>query len=138
MKTETSETAWIETVQQLHAGCVSYAAAVLKRMKPVKSGRCRGKRYGEVSIRITDRPSAHTACISWSDSLGCYYGDQTWRLSFAKRKGYCALTGNRIYPADRIYRPRFSRPAAANAEAMILASAIEGAYEQALLPVNAC
>lgn len=77
-----------------------------------------------VSVKIIDRPSSTTATVSWSDPTSGYYGDQVWRSGVARGEGLCAVSAQRIRRGDAVYKPRVSRLAPANADAMILSSVI--------------
>ncbi len=75
-------------------------------------------------VKVLDRPSDRTVTISWRESTLCHYNDQIWRAGIAKHAGTCAVSGMHIERGDSVYRPIPTRPAAINANAMILAAAI--------------
>jgi hypothetical protein len=93
------------------------------------SGRARFKQ-GECHcqamwVRVTGRPSSTTATVAWRDSTSGCYEDQIWRGVVARTSGICAVSGRSIKRGDRVYRPRATRPAPTNANAMILSDVVE-------------
>lgn len=80
-------------------------------------------------ISVIERPHHSKAVVSWRDATNCRYGDQVWNATTAREDGVCALSGKPIARGDQVYRPRRSRPAALNADCMILASALEAACD---------
>ena len=78
-------------------------------------------------ITIVERPSAGRAVVSWRDATHCRYGAQVWLLGAAPRAGVCALSGQPIDKANLVFRPQRARPAALNANAMILVAAMDDA-----------
>lgn len=97
-------------------GCVSGYVA---HQRPVNVVRRSGL------VNFVDRPTATTVTIAWRDSTHCSYGDQLWQASRAKVNGVCAMSGHPIYPGDAVYQPRPEHPKPLNADAMILASALQ-------------
>jgi len=85
-------------------------------------------------VSIIERLSAAMAVVSWRDATHCRYGAQVWTVGTARDTGVCALSGQPIDKSDLVFRPQRSRPAALNADAMILASAMDAAGV-ALAPV---
>src|ERR1700743_2414130 len=79
-------------------------------------------------VRVTGRPSSTTATVAWRDSTSGCYEDQIWRGVVARTSGVCAVSGRSIKRGDRVYRPRASRPAPTNANAMILSDVVESAH----------
>ena len=77
-------------------------------------------------VSVIERPSATMAVVSWRDATHCRYGEQVWAAGVAREDGVCALTGRPIARSDAVFRPQRAKPPALNAEAMILASAMEG------------
>ncbi|WP_321841087.1 DUF3331 domain-containing protein [Paraburkholderia bannensis] len=76
-------------------------------------------------VSVLDRPSHQALTVSWSDACSGHYGEQTWRLAYAKRNAVCVLTGVPIRKGDEVFRPRVKRNALpANWDRMILASKI--------------
>ncbi|MFT4069133.1 DUF3331 domain-containing protein [Paraburkholderia sp.] len=75
-------------------------------------------------VRVIDRVDAKTVLLSWSDALSGRYGEQTWKMSDAKRSGRCVLSGRWIVRGEPVYRPQ-ARPRPRNAEAMISAASLE-------------
>ncbi len=75
------------------------------------------------SIRLIERPNSTTVTVAWSDPTIGNFGDQTWRLTRARRTGICAISGRFIGCGDEIYRP-MSRPIPVNAKTMILADIV--------------
>ncbi|WP_338641700.1 DUF3331 domain-containing protein [Burkholderia pyrrocinia] len=97
-------------------GCVSGNVA---HQRPVSVVRRSGL------VNFIDRPTATTVTIAWRDSTHCSYGDQLWQASRAKVNGVCAMSGHPIRPGDAVYQPRPEHPKPLNADAMILASALQ-------------
>jgi hypothetical protein len=79
-------------------------------------------------VRVTGRPSSTTATVVWRDSTSGCYEDQIWRGVVARTSGVCAVTGRSIKRGDRVYRPRATRPAPTNANAMILSDVVESQH----------
>ena len=78
-------------------------------------------------VSIIERLSSAMAVVSWRDATHCRYGAQVWTMGSARDIGVCALSGQPIDKSDLVFRPQRSRPPALNADAMILASAMDGA-----------
>lgn len=76
-------------------------------------------------VRVLERRSENSMIILWQDATRCYYGDQVWCRCRSATTGVCALSGKSILRGDPVYRPRRGPCPPANAQAMILASAIE-------------
>jgi hypothetical protein len=74
-------------------------------------------------VRIVEL-SERSLTIVWHDPTACSYDDQRWRRSRSRRAGVCALTGAAIRRGQDIFKPSSGKPPPANAEAMILASAL--------------
>ncbi|MGF6902396.1 DUF3331 domain-containing protein [Paraburkholderia sp. GAS348] len=63
--------------------------------------------------------------ISWCDPTMCHYVDQVWSRAAARNCGYCALTGQRIYRGDAVFKPSSrGRLRPVNCDEMILAAAL--------------
>ncbi|KAI3590607.1 hypothetical protein D9X30_4092 [Cupriavidus sp. U2] len=78
-------------------------------------------------VSIIERLSSAMAVVSWRDATHCRYGAQVWTIGPARESGVCALSGQPIDKSDLVFRPQRSRPPALNADAMILASAMDSA-----------
>jgi hypothetical protein len=65
------------------------------------------------------------ATIGWYDPTRCRYEDQRWRRFKARRAGVCAMTGSLIATGADVFRPLATRRNPANADAMILARALQ-------------
>ncbi|PLQ00511.1 DUF3331 domain-containing protein [Cupriavidus pauculus] len=85
-------------------------------------------------VSIIERLSGAMAVVSWRDATHCRYGAQVWTIGSARDTGVCALSGQPIDKSDLVFRPQRSRPPALNADAMILATAMDNAGV-ALAPV---
>jgi hypothetical protein len=77
-----------------------------------------------VLVEVVERLTDSTIAVLWQDATRCCYLDQVWINCRARAKGYCALTGTLIHRGDNVYKPRSRGVLPANAEAMIVASAI--------------
>ncbi|WP_144109867.1 DUF3331 domain-containing protein [Paraburkholderia sp. BCC1886] len=77
-----------------------------------------------VLVEVVERLSVSTIAVIWQDATRCCYIDQVWHSCRARSMGYCALTGTLIRRGDFIYKPRVRGEIPANADAMIVASAI--------------
>jgi hypothetical protein len=75
-------------------------------------------------LKLVERPDALTATITWRDPTHCCYIDQIWRATRSRVKGICALSGREIRPRDEVFKPGRCRTRPANAQAMILAEAL--------------
>jgi hypothetical protein len=105
---------WAEIVAPLTMS--SAPGLISTRSNYLKSSACR--------VEVIAKPSRITATISWRDSMGCRYDDQTWRRGLCRAPGVCALTGLPIMSGDEIYRPAPMPHAPANATHMILANVL--------------
>ena len=84
-----------------------------------------------VHIVILDRPSSDTVLVSWSSSIGCRYGEQTWRKVVARKSGVCILSGHLIVRGDSVFRPKRMRNAmCSNSMAMIKASSVDRSQQR--------
>lgn len=84
-----------------------------------------------VHIVILDRPSSDTVLVSWSSSIGCRYGEQTWRKVVARKSGVCILSGHLIVRGDPVFRPKRTRNAmCSNSTAMIKASSVDRSQQR--------
>lgn len=120
-------TAWQTTVGQLDAGCAHQFAAHVRQIVSSHVSTRVSPRNEAVSVVLLDRISPRTATVSWSDPQGCKYGEQVWRLAAAKRAGTCVLTSQPIARGEPIYRPTKADPPPTNADAMMLAVALDDA-----------
>lgn len=123
----TSHTAWQRTVGQLDAGCAHQLAAHVRQIVSSHASARASSRNEAISVVLLDRISPRTATVSWSDPQGCKYGEQVWRLATAKRAGTCVLSGQPIARGEPIYRPTRADPPPTNADAMMLAVALNEA-----------
>lgn len=60
---------------------------------------------GASCISLLERPKSDVLIVRWSDPCRCHYAEQTWRLSAAKSRGRCALSGNAIHKGDPVFTP---------------------------------
>lgn len=72
-------------------------------------------------VTVLERHGSTSAVVSWCDPTACCYWEQKWRRCRARKRGFCALTGNRIVRGDDIFRPSRAHPIPMNNDAMILA-----------------
>jgi hypothetical protein len=124
----TDNVAWLDTVGRLDVVCAYQLAAPPNRSAGSQRSSRKSNLNRSASIVLLDRISPRTATVSWSDPQGCKYGEQVWRLAAAKRPGTCALTGRPVAKGDAIYRPTTAEPPPANADAMMLAEALNEAF----------
>ncbi|WP_322062399.1 DUF3331 domain-containing protein [Paraburkholderia sp. J63] len=75
-----------------------------------------------LKITILESSREHLL-IRWVDSRRCHYGEQRWRLSMARRRGYCAISGLSIHRGQPVFRP-IGRPPPVNYLAMITPQAV--------------
>lgn len=123
----TDNLAWQRTVGQLDGECADRLANDVRRRVTAHGAGHLSNPNRAVSVVPLDRTSPRTATVSWSDPQGCKYGEQVWRRATAKRPGTCVLTGQPIAAGATIYRPTKADPPPANADAMMLAAALEKA-----------
>lgn len=132
MKQDTGSV-WQQTIDLLAAGRTSWLAGEAGR------GECSAIPIGHVAasrseprwnaqrITLIRRYDQESIAVCWSDPTYGRYSDQLWRMCTARRSAICALTGEKIRRGDAVFRPcpnRRHRPA--NADAMILASKLDG------------
>ncbi|MEX3936400.1 DUF3331 domain-containing protein [Paraburkholderia phymatum] len=76
-------------------------------------------------ISIVEQRTSQTLIVCWSDPQSGHYADQVWRKGVARRSSFCALTGMRIYPGDRVFQPYACKAhVPANRDRMILAAVV--------------
>jgi len=66
-----------------------------------------------------------SATIGWYDPTRCRYEDQRWYRFKTHRAGVCAMTGALITAGTDVFHPGRAPKVPANADAMILASALQ-------------
>lgn len=129
---------WLQTVHLLKAlassrngGCAETSSLKAAARDARNAGYSKGARTLESTfVRVVDRPTFVTAVVDWRDATTGCYAEQTWRAGRARRCGLCALSGAPIAAGDAVYRPRITKHFRANAESMILASAVNAAKER--------
>jgi hypothetical protein len=77
-----------------------------------------------VCVEILERLSLTCIVVSWADATSGRYGEQTWTLRIARRKGVCSLSGEPYAAGSAIYRPRARQRSATNTGQIISAAAI--------------
>jgi hypothetical protein len=77
-----------------------------------------------VCVEILERLSPTSIVISWADATSGRYGEQTWTLRSARRKGVCSLSGEPFSQGTLVYRPNVRRGIATNTNQSISAAAI--------------
>jgi hypothetical protein len=77
-----------------------------------------------VCVEILERLSPTAIVICWADATSGRYGEQTWTLRTARRKGVCPLSGEPFPPGAPVYRPNVRQSSAANTHQSISATAI--------------
>ena len=60
-------------------------------------------------VKILERLSPTSIVVSLADATSGRYGDQTWVLRTARRKGFCLLSGEPFLPGDPVYRANVRR-----------------------------
>ena len=112
---------WARTVGLLGKASnvvIDAGGAAHRHAKPCRTGAWMGG-----LVTVIDRPTPSTATIAWRDPTRGCLGDQVWRLTRARRLGFCAISRRAIGPGDAVYKPD-CRAAPVNADAMILACVI--------------
>ncbi|MEM5384027.1 DUF3331 domain-containing protein [Paraburkholderia phymatum] len=83
------------------------------------------KELSSAKVSIIERLSSVTLSVCWSDATSGYFGEQVWRMGFARVQSFCALSGMPIRIGDSVFRPRVCETRApANSHRMILASSV--------------
>lgn len=103
---------------------VSHEACTGKQYDPMSRGTSGS--WACVTINVLELTES-SATITWYDPTRCRYGDQHWCRLKARHAGVCAMTGAPIAPGADVFHPARARGAAANADAMILAHALQDA-----------
>lgn len=75
-------------------------------------------------VEILERLSPTSIVVALADATSGKFGDQTWTLRVARRKGICSLSGEQILPGDPVYRANVRRRSMAIARQAISAAAI--------------
>ena len=60
-------------------------------------------------VEILERLSPTSIVVALADATSGRYGDQTWTLRIARRKGVCSLSGEPFLPGDPVYRANVRR-----------------------------
>jgi hypothetical protein len=77
-----------------------------------------------VCVEILERLSPTSIVVSWADATSGRYGEQTWTLRSARRKGVCSLSGEPFAQGTPVYRPNVRGGSATNTNQSISAAAI--------------
>jgi len=85
-------------------------------------------------IEILERISPTSIVVALADATSGRYGDQTWTLRIARRKGVCSLSGEPFLPGDPIYRANVRRRNMIIARPAISAAAIARLEAEAASP----
>lgn len=120
---------WSLTVQWLSNGMMASGMLPSPSLMPLGPALTMPKRErcSKPIVKVLDRASEHTIVVSWCDSQGGHFGDQTWRLASAKKRGICAMTGRIIEKGEAVYRPWLREKARSNANERILAECVDAA-----------
>jgi hypothetical protein len=137
-----SGNAWNYTVGLLdRVSSPGYEASVDTRQSRPKSRPAArpapAAKVGEPSasrIEIVERWSRTVIVVDWTDPTSGHYGEQPWAQVTARRRGVCALSGAEIRRGDLIYRPSARGRAPANADWVMLASAIRELESESAIP----
>ncbi|CAB3764796.1 DUF3331 domain-containing protein [Paraburkholderia humisilvae] len=118
---------WSQTLNLLSS--LSHGATGLPRPRRLKSCAARAPSAASCTgtARLVERVGERLLTVSWSDPTSCCYPDQPWVVAIARRDGVCALSGQPISYGDPIFRPRAAKLMPTNAQAMMLASAVNAA-----------
>jgi hypothetical protein len=82
--------------------------------------------FSRTRVGLIEKQTETSMLVSWSDPTLCRYLDQIWISTYARRGGYCALSGQVIRRGDLVFKPRWrGRTKPANSTEMILAKEIE-------------
>ncbi|NKJ47700.1 hypothetical protein CIC12_13295 [Burkholderia sp. SG-MS1] len=117
---------WSQIIGRLSSHWHDTASTVrLTSGRRKRGGRAAGAVCGVATIRSIEWQTDTTVLVSWSDATRGRYLDQTWRASYARVCGVCAVSGMSVKRGDVVFRP-FYRGAAPppNALDMILASVL--------------
>jgi hypothetical protein len=127
---------WLRTIQLLRVATHVVPSRERYSKQVCVCSSCTGRHWTtgcceheNAQINVIERLTRVTVAVEWSDSTRCNYSEQIWRAGVAARGGACALSGELIRRGEAVYRPNPMRPAPSNANAMILASKIELAFE---------
>jgi hypothetical protein len=83
-------------------------------------------------VSIVERTSSQTVTVCWSDARMGHFAEQIWCLGRSCVDSFCVLTGKQILYGDKIFRPRIWRGAAPDEEHMILACAVDDAFDDSM------
>ncbi|WP_084069341.1 DUF3331 domain-containing protein [Paraburkholderia heleia] len=75
-------------------------------------------------MEIVERHSESLLSVCWCDATLGRYGAQLWKLTKARCRAVCALSGAPIRRGDAVYRPWARGHAPANADWVVLASMV--------------
>jgi hypothetical protein len=85
-------------------------------------------------IEIVERCSPTDIVVYWRDPTSGRYGEQLWRQTTARRRNICALSGAEIRRGDPVYRPFARGYVPANANWVVLASAVQQIEREFAIP----
>jgi Domain of unknown function (DUF3331) len=137
--TRISQDPWLQTVHLLKAlttSCNGMRPDALPAQPSTRRGSLHvdhaisARTHATTLVSVVERPTIVTAIIDWRDATTGCYAEQTWRAGIARRCGQCALSGAPISTGDAIYRPRTTKHFLANADCMMLASAVNEAKDR--------
>jgi hypothetical protein len=121
---------WVQTVDLLGHLCDGEQVGYLRgglRSKP-QAKRPDSVRVSGLMVSLIEWSTATTVTLAWRDSTRCSYGDQVWHLTRARKDGVCAISGRAIHRGEAVFKPRITRPAPINADAMILDSVLQDRF----------
>jgi hypothetical protein len=96
-------------------------------------GRVAPRSPASAYVEVLERRSPTLILVYWCDATSGRYGDQLWSRGVAPCSAICALSGARIRPGDRVYRPRIRGRKPSNADRSILESAVTRNEQRAAL-----
>lgn len=104
---------WTQTVALLagkplaYGRCTDSTGVACGEQRSVPDGATAAPYSCAYAIKGVEWRDRSAVVIRWHDSLSGCYGAQVWKRTTAKRRGWCALSGEEISRGDRIYRPWF-------------------------------
>lgn len=127
MNNSADDQRWLQMLALLApvASFPAAAAAAARWASVAADRRHRDARRNSACVEILERLSPTSIIMSWADATSGRYGEQTWTLRVARRKGVCSLSGEAFAPGAPVYRLNVRQRGAGKTVRSIAAATIE-------------
>jgi hypothetical protein len=132
MVASSSTTAWQHILNSLERISVKKGNDTRTTPSPQAGTRARSPTISDILrparvgpyLEIVENYSNTVIGVYWSDPQSGRYGEQKWKLGKASGRAVCALSGEQVRRGDEVFRPSMRGQSPANADWVILASAL--------------